>query len=158
MSFIQEELYLRLLEINRIVSGYVWNHGSDWSTDGSEFSLLEEFSKPNWITIPENCESVCYLLTSTSITSIQLVLEELSVLLVFFSFFTENYKDSSSEFLFLLKADLYCQAHTMLWTWFHSLKDLVLRSTRSTNDWLKRNSPLLVDSPISAQSWYCFQS
>lgn len=29
MPFIQEELYLKLLEINRTVSGYVWNCGSD---------------------------------------------------------------------------------------------------------------------------------
>lgn len=80
---------------------------------------------------------VCYLLTSTSINSIQFILKYCQCC-CFLLFFLGNYKDSSCLF-YLLKADLYWQAHITLWTWFHPLKDSVLWSKSSVSDWRKGN-------------------
>ena len=58
----------------------------EWLIYRSQWVFSEEFSMPNGVTILKNWGSICCLLTSTSITSIQLVLKELSVLIFCFFF------------------------------------------------------------------------
>lgn len=109
MPFIQDDLYLYLLEVNIILCGCVQNYRSDWFTEGSEFSLLKvSHSK---LSNHSGKLKVCLLFANLHNHYFYSIYFQRAVS-IFFSPLQETTRASLMNFI--LKADLYCQAHTEL--------------------------------------------